>query len=323
MKNIKDYLRKRKPLLDDCSLMYYGNFLDVLDGTKLCPNFQEAIDNLVSYNGICFFKEDDAIVKIIGKDAKGIRDPEARKLFIRDSLQNPLKEITTYHEIYHATQSGPDDANYCGFFRETNFGRLLMEAQTQYFAEKVYCLRYGANFKEREIPSQELRMREGGTVVSALHNYELYDTFLTKLTIMIDVDKDCFVTANYEYRKGMENLRKKYEEAQKKYRFTLDFNKIMFIMDYVYCTDVVAYFGAEGDRQATLRGDRTKPYSVHGYDQSVLSLDKEFDYIDEFDRKNFVTLIESRNLKKAKEFKRYIVSNATRKMADTILSKIG
>ena len=55
-----------------------------------------------------------------------------------------------------------------------------MEAQTQWFAEEVYKSIHNVDFKEKEIPSENLRMQCGGTVVSSLHNYELYDSMLSK-----------------------------------------------------------------------------------------------------------------------------------------------
>ena len=74
-----------------------------------------------------------------------------------------------------------------------------MEAQTQYFAEKIYSEIHGVSFDEKRIPSENLRMINNGTVISNLHNYEMYDTLLNKLAIMIDVSKDYFVSINFLY----------------------------------------------------------------------------------------------------------------------------
>ena len=74
-----------------------------------------------------------------------------------------------------------------------------MEAQTQYFAEKIYQEIHGVAFEERQIPTENLRMAGNGIVTSKLHNYEMYDNLLSKLAIMLDVSKDYFVSINFLY----------------------------------------------------------------------------------------------------------------------------
>ena len=49
------------------------------------------------------------------------------------------------------------------------------------FAEEVYKIIHNVKFEERHIPTENLRMQSGGTIVSSLHNYEMYDNLLTKL----------------------------------------------------------------------------------------------------------------------------------------------
>lgn len=63
------------------------------------------------------------------------------------------------------------------------------EILREWFAEEVYKNIHNVDFQEKEIPSENLRMQSGGTVVSSLHNYELYDSMLSKLSIIIEEPK--------------------------------------------------------------------------------------------------------------------------------------
>lgn len=86
-------------------------------------------------------------------------------------------------------------------------------------------------------------MQSGGTVVSSLHNYELYDSMLSKLSIIIEEPKEFFVTINYLYDndQGMKMLEEKYNQALEKHRTKYDFLNMMYIFDYVYATDLMGY----------------------------------------------------------------------------------
>ncbi|NMA50495.1 MAG: hypothetical protein GX951_01420 [Mollicutes bacterium] len=184
---------KLKPDIDLTTLNYYTNYFYVLSQK---PNIielnkiEQLIENGLSYaREIVFYDENSEIYKDLGPDCKGLRDPKSRIIYIRGDLKEPLREITVYHELHHAVQTNPLN-DEVGINQESNFGRLIMEAQTQYFSEEVYKKIHNIDFEERKIPSEELRMLNGGIIVSSMHNYEMYDSMLSKLAIVLGTDKN-------------------------------------------------------------------------------------------------------------------------------------
>jgi len=85
-------------------------------------------------------------------------------------------------------------------------------------------------------------MAPGGTIVSALHNYQLYDAMLSKLAIIMEVPKEFFVQINflYEDNKDIKLLEEKYNEAYLKRNLKYSFSQMLEIFDYIF---VVNYMG--------------------------------------------------------------------------------
>ena len=208
---IKNIIKNQASYLDETTLTYFSNYFYVLVKRKVIyPNLNLAklINNALMYaSKIEFYDENHRVYKENGGDTKGLCDAETKTIYIRNDLPEPIREMTVYHEIHHAVQTNPL-TNEVGINQTSNIGRLIMEAQTQYFAEIVYTDVHDIQYEEREIPSNKLRMLNGGTVISALHNYELYDCFLSKLAIILDVSKDYFVFIKFlnEDNAGLKDL---------------------------------------------------------------------------------------------------------------------
>ncbi len=189
---IKKLIKSKKTTLDDQTLTYFTNYFYILVKDNLIPDnikLEKSIDNAMMFaSKVEFYDENHRVYLENGHDIKGFRDSKTKTIFIRDNLEEPLREMTVYHELHHAAQTNPNNSEV-GINQESNIGRLIMEAQTQYFAEKVYSEIHNISFEEKLIPSENLRMVSNGTVVSRLHNYEMYDTLLSKLAAMIDVSK--------------------------------------------------------------------------------------------------------------------------------------
>ena len=64
-----------------------------------------------------------------------------------------LKEMIVYHEIHHAAQTSDEMSKRsdggCGIYQNLGVGRMIMEAQTEWFAEEVYKTIHKTDFEEK------------------------------------------------------------------------------------------------------------------------------------------------------------------------------
>ena len=287
MDEIRKLIRQKDSSIDEETLNYFSNYFYVVLQNDLIPenvDLDELIENALIYKKIVFYDENHPKYEKLGKDVKGERDPKTQTLYIRDNLEEPLKEMVIYHEIHHAVQTN-QETNQVGINQNGQIGRLIMEAQTQYFAEMVYSEVHGIEFEEREIPSENLRMQQGGTIISSLHNYEQYDQILTKLAIFLGVDKDYFVKINYLYKnnEGLKELESKYNEMKEIYGLNKSFEEFMYMLDYIYVTDYIAYLD-NPDKEIILSGKETpNGYLIRENMAEKLSLEREYLYQESLD----------------------------------------
>jgi hypothetical protein len=319
---IKNYICSKKPNMNENVLELFVNYFYVLSNNPQIlgnNNIEKLIDNALLYaSNVVFYDENNEIYKELGPDCKGIRKPQNKTIYVRNDLEEPLKEIIFYHELHHAIQTNPN-TNEVGINQESNIGRMIMEAQTQYFAEKVYEEIHNVTFEERDIPSDNLRMLNGGVITSALHNYEMYDSILSKLSIMLNVPKDFFVAINYLYEDnaGINKLKQVYDEAKNVYNFPYEFEDFLFRLDYVYCVDLIAYKD-NPDKEVVLGGNETEnEYGIYPNKGAKLSLKKEFDVLDDIDRKYFLCLLDANA--DYRLFSKYLLKNETRSLASRIV----
>ncbi len=313
---IKQIIKNKKPTIDDESLRYFTNYFYVLNNKKLIPNeldLETIIDNTLYYSEkIVFFKEDHPINDKLGHDFKGKCDSATKTLYIRDSLDEPLKEMVIYHEIHHAAQTNREN-NYTGINQSSDMtGNLVMEAQTEWFAEEIYKEIHGVTYEDRHIKTEDLNMAEKGVVVSQLHNYELYDAMLSKLAILLDVSKDFFVSINFLYKdnKGLKILEKKYNEKQKEKKLPYSFEYYNYLLDYIYTIGYMAYANNQDKAVILGGGTTTNGYFIHGTKGGPLSLELQRKFIDELDRNTILALID--NGLEFTDFAKYIVDNEMR-----------
>ena len=322
---IRQYIMTKKNDIDAATLEYYVNYFNVLSKNKQIlgtNNIETLIDNALLYaSKIIFYDEKSEIYKWLGPDCKGVREPKSKTIYIRDNLKEPLREITVYHELHHAVQTNKKNEQI-GINQSSNIGRMIMEAQTQYFAEKVYEETHNIKFEERNIPAENLRMLKGGTITSALHNYEMYDSILSKLSIMLNVPKDFFVAINYLYENntGLNILKQTYETAKEKYNFPYEFKDFLLRLDYVYCTDVVAYVN-NPNKEVILSGEETEnEYEIYPGNSSTISLKKQFDILDDIDRKYFLCLLDANA--DYELFSKYIIKDETRLLVSQFITDL-
>jgi len=285
-------------------------------------NLETLIDNALTFaSKIEFYDSKHWVYKQNGKDTKGLRDPNSKTIFIREDLQEPLKEMIIYHELHHAVQTNAAN-NEVGINQKSNIGRMIMEAQTQWFAEEVYKTVHNIDYKEQKIPTENLRMLSGGTITSKLHNYEMYDAMLSKLAIILDVPKEFFVSVNFLYKddKGLKLLEEKYNQAIQKYKLHYSFNDIMFIYDYIYCVDFMAYKD-NPVKNIILSGNETSnQYEIHPNIGRKLSLSDQKKFIYEFDRVIFLALFDNNG--DYFSFSNYVIDNKLREMIRPIIESL-
>ena len=319
---IKKLLKQKNSSIDEDALRYFTNYFYVAVNDKVIPeqlSLEELMDNAFCYaHKIEFYDENHRIYQENGSDVKGFRDPETKTIFIRNNLEEPLREITVYHELHHAIQTNPEN-DEVGINQESNIGRLIMEAQTQYFAEKIYQEIYGIQFEPRRIPSETLRMLGDGIVVSSLHNYELYDNLLSKLAIILNVSKDYFVSINYLYKnnEGLKDLEERYNEMKNKHGLPYSFEKLLFVYDYIYCVDLLAY-KKNAAKETILSGKETEDIDIiHPNLGAKLSLQAQRAYLNRFDIDYFLAL--AQNGENFREFAPYVVDNGKREIIEQYL----
>lgn len=312
---IKKIIQQKKNDIDDRTLTYFTNYFYVATIEKVIPEnitLEELIDNVLYYaSKIEFYNNSHRLAKKYGTDAKGFQEPKTKTIYIRQNLKESLKEIMIYHEIHHAAQTNRKN-DRTGINQKGNLGRLILEAQTQYFAEIVYQRIHNVQFENKKIPSEELRMQKGGTILSSLHNYEMYDNLLSNLSILLNVPKTFFVTINYQYQKneGLKQLKKLYKKAYKKYHLPWKFHRLLLILDHIYYTDLLAYLD-NPEKQTILSGKETKKkYKIHPHKKLKCSLQEQMDNINRFDKDTFFALIKNKG--NYKEFAKYIVDNTNR-----------
>ena len=319
--NLRKMIIKNNRFVDSFSLEYFINYFYAAITKNVIPqdvNLEELISNISKYRVVIYDEKSD-IYKKYGPNVKGYRDSENKKIYVRYNLNEVLKEITIYHEIHHAVQTNIETDDV-GINHDFNKCRMIMEAQTQYFAEETYKLIHGVNFQAKSIPSEKLRLKSGGMILSNLHNYELYDAMLSKLAIILDVSKDFFVYINYYYKdgKGYQLLKEKYEEAKIKYNLSFTFDEVIILLDKIYVTDLFLYSDEVKEiKQKLLLGQRICIKLYEEIDADI-SIKIEESCISSFDVELFLDLYQNNG--NAKEFAKYIISNEKRSVATKYVS---
>ena len=96
---------------------------------------------------------------------------------------------------------------------------------------------------------------------------------------------------------------------------------MMKALDYIYVVDYTAYH-ENSDKENILKGKETQDkYIIYDNFRLKLSLKQQFSYMDYFDRNIILSLLDSGDLEKVKQFSKYIIDNDTRKMLKEFITK--
>ena len=323
MDKIEEIKKKIYPNIDETYSKYLSFYLYGLDYYNLLPpndSLEDVAKRIIEkYPNFVLYDENNPITKKYGYDIKGIREPEDKTIYIRNSLDETLKPITIFHELHHAAQT-QDDGNIGICNMNDGLGRLIMEAQTQYCAELIYSLMIDRQFKVKEIPTQKLRLPKFGTIVSNLHNYELYDNLLSKLSILLGVEKTYFITlCFYKHEEAVKLLRLKYEEAMNTYNLPFDFELLMCILDYIYVVDLMSYIKTD-EKELLLAGGKTGDvYQINRFSKGMrLSNETSKKFISFFDMQSLKAIRHHKVLRA--KFSKYIVDNDLRNFVKNVLN---
>lgn len=311
--------------IDEESLTYFTNYFYAVLEMGVIPDgitLNELIEKTMKIcSKIEFFDDEHWVRKEYGTSIKGLKDEETGKIYIYKFLPDFLREIMVYHEIHHLVQTNPDN-NKIGINYTHCYGRLIMDAQSQWVAEQIYKLFHGCEFPIRLIPSEEARMLPGGTIVSDLNNYEMYDSMLSKLAIVLGVPKEFFVRINYLYKDntGLKQLEDVYNRAYEAGKIEYLFDDLMFIFDYIYCVDLMVYRD-NPDRNTILNGGTSSSkFLVHSDRCDYLSLELQKNCINRFDSSTFLSLLKSNG--DYSTFASYIMDNSKRKIVEKYMAPL-
>ena len=208
------------------------------------------IDNLVSkvvneLEDIVYYdSNDEKILKEleISKNNKGLS--KGNIIYINKNMKDDMIKITLFHELTHFLQRyNIEGLGECIGIMQNYKWRILMEAQTQNVAEMVYSNIFG-NIKESlEYNSEELRMLPGGIIKSNLRNYQMYDSILKKILIVLNMSIEEFIAINFS---GEQSLKLFEEKLDNVYGKEVK-NFIWELLDIIYSTDAIIYTGGAND----------------------------------------------------------------------------
>ena len=141
------------------------------------------LENIIYYDN-----NDEKLLKEleISKKNKGLS--KCNIIYINRNMEDDMIKITLFHELTHFLQRyNVDGYEECIGIMQNYKWRILMEAQTQNVAEMVYSNIFGNIKEELEYNSEELRMLPGGTIKSNLRNYQMYDSILKKILLVLNI----------------------------------------------------------------------------------------------------------------------------------------
>lgn len=170
-------------------------------------NDKEMLDELVNkasseLKDIIYYDSNDSEeLKRMGidKTSRAIRNVSNTKIYINKNMDAYKKETTFYHVLTHFLQTyvDRDVEQNVGVMKNWKW-KILVEAETEYISEKVYCHMHNIEFDSViKYKSEDLGMLSGGTIKSNLKSYQMYDSILRKILLLLDMSYDEFARINF------------------------------------------------------------------------------------------------------------------------------
>lgn len=254
------------------------------------------LDNIVYYDN----NDEELLKKLkISKNNKGLQKDNV--IYVNKNMSDDLVVITLYHELTHFLQRYKcDNSEHIGVMKNFKW-RLLMEAQTQNIAELIYSHIYNEKQEDVEYKSEDLRMLSGGTIISNLRNYQMYDHILKKICLVLNLSVEEFISINFNNEKSIELFEKIINEKCG-YETT---EIIIELLDIIYSTDVIIYTSDENDLpnpticESLIDGRRINVSSYNQF-RCIMILDKLLLMLSKNDIYIYSKLLDSQFIKKEK-----------------------
>ena len=233
-----------KNILDaDIELLsnYFNSLLElnIIKDENLLKELIDKVSNQLE-NIIYYDNTDKEKLKELGISKNNKGTFKNGVLYINRNMSDEMIKITVFHELTHFLQRfHVDGMEECIGVMQNFKWRILMEAQTQNIAEIIYSHNYGNQKAIEEYKSEDLRMLPGGTIRSNLRNYQMYDSILKKLCLVLGMNIEEFIGINFYGIKAKEIFENRINNLYGK-EVT---NFINELLDIIYSTDAIIYTG--------------------------------------------------------------------------------
>lgn len=195
--------------VDQELLYYYTNYFYVASIFSLLPK-DESINELLKKANrfgrhLNIYDPTDPKYQNMGPNVKGYVRVEENcdSINIRKD-DKERQEKVIYHEIHHILQINTETL-LVGISKDYHL-KLINEAATEYVSLIIYNYIHGIEEKEVDYLTEDIYMYEGGICRTSALSYQYFDNILTKLSIILGVEKTFFVQINYDYINGGERL---------------------------------------------------------------------------------------------------------------------
>lgn len=243
--SLKEQLR-RKDFLDVHinSICDYFNVLIKLKIIKEPKLLDELIDKVINQleKIVLYDSNDTELLRELGISSNNKGLSKENIIYVNKNMNQEMILITIFHELTHFLQRyNEDNKEECiGIMQDWKW-RILMEAQTQNLAEIVYGFITNTKKEDVEYKSEDLRMLSSGKIVSNLRNYQMYDSILKKICVVLDLKIEDFISINFNGSESPVMWESVLENKIGKEATEL----LSEILDIIYSTDAIIYTGGE------------------------------------------------------------------------------
>ena len=213
--------------------------LDIIKDSLLINDLVTKVVNELE-DIIYYDNNDEKILKELDVSKNNKGQFKDNIIYINKNMNDDMIMITFFHELTHFLQSYDiEGLEKCIGIMQNWKWRILMEAQTQNLAEMVYS-NISSDIKETvEYDSEELRMQPGGVIESNLRNYQMYDSILKKILLVLNMSIEEFITINFKNEQSLKLFEEKLDNTCGE-----EAKKLMWeLLDIIYSTDALIYTG--------------------------------------------------------------------------------
>lgn len=251
---------KNKSSIDD---LYKFFLIDYFKAMSQCfKNFKIDVSlvlNMLSENFVSV--SEDVLFGVMGHASNG-------NIVINSELDVGSKKLFFFHELTHVLQTREN--NCCGLYNGEN-GMFLLEAQTQYLAQVLYC--QSENITNSIKSVARVNGTENHSASSVLKIYKFPGNILSMLALAINMNLNDLIFLSF-FPNCREILKSVYEKDS-----CDNFEIFMSDLEKLYQTDYVLIKGHFSDLDTTelvfiynSSGDYSFSTNLHDYDLSIKNI---------------------------------------------------